>query len=159
MRGFVIVQTRAGAFIQASEPFYNEPEDIPYINRFATGTMTLAAQAGDRFYVVCFLAGQIAYPPPAPAFPPILKQGSFMEVFAEGNQITQTYDPRENYLINSKFNYPFPSNDWQTFLNSRNGLLTVTHGGGEVRGYLKDANRKLTDGSTDWLIRSTFGNS
>jgi hypothetical protein len=159
MRGFIIIQLRAGVLVQTSVEFFNEPDVVPFVNRMAKGTMTVAAAAGDRFYVVCFLAGATAYPPPAPVFPPVLKRGSYMEVFADGNQITQTYDPRENYLINSKFNYPFPSMDWQTFLNSRNGLLTVTHGGGEVRGFLKDANRKLTDGSTDWIIRSTFGNS
>lgn len=159
MRGFIIIQLRAGVLIQTSVEFFNEPDVIPYVDRTATGTMTVAAAAGDRFYVVCFLAGATAYPPPAPVFPPVLKSGSYMEVFASGNKITQTYDPQVNYLINSKFNYPFPSLDWQTFLNARNGLLTVTHAGGTVRGYLKDAIRKLTDGSTDWIIRSTFGNS
>jgi hypothetical protein len=159
MRGFIIVQTRAGAFVQASEPFYNSEDVTPFINRRARGTMTVAAQAGDRFYVVCFLAGQLAYPPPAPTFPPVLKQGSFMEVFAEGNTISQTYDPRENYLINSKFVYPVSSQEWQNFLASRNGLLTITHSGGEVQGFLKDANRKLNDGTTDWVIRSNFAGS
>jgi hypothetical protein len=159
MKGFVIVQTRAGAFVQASEPFYNGPDVVPYLNRTAKGTMTLAAQSGDRFYVVCFLAGSAAYSPPLPPFPPVLKPSSFMEVFASGNTITQTYDPRENYLINSKFAYPVSSQEWQNFLASRNGLLTVTHSGGEVQGFLKDANRKLNDGTTDWLIRSNFGNS
>lgn len=159
MRSMIIAQVRAGALVQTSNIFFPETENILYVDRTFNLSMTAAAAAGDRFYVVCSGAGSVAYSPPIPAIPPIIKAGSFMEVFAEGNEITQTYDPQVNYLINSKFNYPFPSLDWQTFLNARNGLLTVTHAGGTVRGYLKDAIRKLTDGSTDWLIRSTFSNS
>lgn len=159
MRSMIIAQVRAGALVQTSNIFFPETENILYVDRTFNLSMTVAAAAGDRFYVVCSGAGSVAYSPPIPAIPPIIKAGSFMEVFAEGNEITQTYDPQVNYLINSKFNYPFPSLDWQTFLNARNGLLTVTHAGGTVRGYLKDAIRKLTDGSTDWLIRSTFSNS
>ena len=159
MRSMIIAQVRAGVLVQTSNIFFPEEENILYVDRTFNLSMTVAAAAGDRFFVVCSGAGSVGYSPPLPAIPPIIKAGSYMEVFAEGNQITQTYDPRENYLINSKFVYPVTSQEWQTFLNSRNGLLTVTHSGGEVRGFLKDANRKLTDGTTDWLIRSTFGNS
>lgn len=159
MRGFVIVQLRGGSFVQASEPFYNDPDNIPFVNRSARGTFTVAAAAGDRFYVVCVLAGQAAYPPPAPVFPPILKPDSFMEVFASGNQITQTYDPQSNYLVNSSFNYPVPSTDWQFFNSNRFGTINVTHGFGVVTGFLKEASRNLYNGSTDFVLRSRFAES
>jgi len=160
MQQMIIAQVRAGVLVQTSEIFYAQPEQVLYINRTFELTMTVAAAAGDRFYVVCAGAGSLAYSPPnIPAIPPILKTGSYMEVFAQANQITHTYDPADNYLINSSFNYPMASNDWQSFVSSKFGVIEITHTNGAVRGFLKEANRKLNDGMTEFVIRSNFANS
>lgn len=163
MRSMVIAQSRAGVLVQTSQIFfwngYPNLEPNPYVNRTFDLSMTAVAAAGDRFYVVCVGAGQVAYPPPAPAIPPIIKQGSFMEVFADGNEITQTYDPAENYLIETSFEYPTAPETWRDFLNQRFGTFTVTHPNGRVRGFLKEANRNLHTGKTDWVLRSNFGDS
>lgn len=159
MRSMIIAQVRAGALVQTSDIFLPAQEDIIYINRTFDLSVTVAAAAGDRFYVVCSGAGSVAYSPPIPAIPPIIKAGSFMEVFASGNQITQTYDPQSNYLINSSFNYPIPSTDWQFFNANRFGTINVTHGFGVVTGFLKEASRNLYNGSTDFVLRSRFAES
>lgn len=159
MRSMIIAQVRAGALVQTSDIFLPAQEDIIYINRTFDLSVTVAAAAGDRFYVVCSGAGSVAYSPPIPAIPPIIKAGSFMEVFASGNQITQTYDPQSNYLINSSFNYPIPSTDWQFFNANRFGVINATHSFGVVTGFLKEASRKLYTGSTDFILRSRFAES
>jgi hypothetical protein len=73
--------------------------------------------------------------------------------------IEKTYDPADNYLITTSFDYPVSSTEWQSFLDNRNGEITVNHANGSIKGYLKDATRKLENGITEWQIRSNFGNS
>tara|TARA_R110000868_G_scaffold334194_1_gene594878 strand:+ start:6639 stop:8573 length:1935 start_codon:yes stop_codon:yes gene_type:complete len=73
--------------------------------------------------------------------------------------IEKTYNPEDNYLIETSFDYPLTSGDWQSFLNDRHGLVTVPYSNGTVRGYLKDVSRSLNEGITEWKISSNFGNS
>lgn len=73
--------------------------------------------------------------------------------------IEKTYNPDENYLISSTFNYPTTPEEWRTFLEGRHGVITVTHKGGIVQGYLKEAIRKFENGMTEWKISSTFNNA
>lgn len=153
MYAFIIAQVRAGVLVQTSEIFQVE-NSTSTLNRELNLTMSVAAEAGDRFYVICAAGGGATT-----VFPPILKVGSYFEVFAQANQITQTYDPADNYLINSSFNYPMASNDWQSFVSSKFGVIEITHANGAVRGFLKEANRKLNDGMTEFVIRSNFANS
>ena len=73
--------------------------------------------------------------------------------------ITKTYNPYNTYLVETAFEIPMGSQDWQTFLADRNGRISVTHKNGTIRGYLKDVTRNLESGMADWTIRSTFGDS
>lgn len=150
---FVIAQSRAGVLVQTSE-IYDVDNSTSTINRSIDMTFTCAAEAGDRFYVVCVRGGGATH-----VTPPVLKVGSYFEVFASANQITQTYDPADNYMINTNFTYPVPSDEWTGFLSSRFGLIDITHANGGVQGYLKEAKRKLNEGMTDFIIRSKFINS
>ena len=73
--------------------------------------------------------------------------------------IEKTYNPDQNYLISSTFNYPITPEQWQDFLNDRHGLITVTHGRGRVQGYLQNAIRNFDTGMTEWKIKSNFNNA
>jgi hypothetical protein len=95
----------------------------------------------------------------AGAFPPIFKSGSSFEVIANGNTITQTYDPQDVFLINTEVSIPHDSQAWQTFLSSIHTEIEVGYNNGTVRGHLKDATRRLESGLTDWVIRSNFASA
>jgi len=73
--------------------------------------------------------------------------------------IEKTYNSEDNYLIETSFDYPLTSSQWQSFLDDRYGLITVPYSNGSIRGYLKDVTRGLNDGITEWKISSNFGNS
>lgn len=73
--------------------------------------------------------------------------------------IEKTYNPDDNYLINTTFSYTIEPETWKDFLNDRHGRITVTHKNGIIYGYLREATRNLEDGITDWKIRSTFGDA
>jgi len=85
-------------------------------------------------------------------------QDSFFQV-NDLDFIEKTYDPAENYLINTSFTYPFTSNEWSDFLDKRNSKVIVNYNNGTITGYLKDVTRKLEEGMTEWEIRSNFGNA
>lgn len=82
-------------------------------------------------------------------------QDSFFQV-NDLDFIEKTYDPQENYLINTTFNYPLSPQEWSDFLDDRHGRITVTHKNGTIYGYLREATRNFEDGITEWKIRSTF---
>lgn len=86
---------------------------------------------------------------------PTVLQDSFFQV-NDLDFIEKTYDPQENYLINSTFNYPLSPQEWSSFLDNRHGRITVTHKNGIIYGYLREATRNFEDGITEWKIRSTF---
>jgi hypothetical protein len=164
MNGFVIAQIRpsnpiATRLVGISDPFYGTPTGAPYTNRTAVGSFTNVAASGDEFYVVCFQGGALAYSPPLPAIPPIFKPGCSLEVFAAGNTITQTYDPQDNFLINTEVSIPHDSQAWQTFLSSIHTEIEIGYNNGRVTGHLKDATRRLESGITDWVIRSNFASA
>jgi hypothetical protein len=71
----------------------------------------------------------------------------------------QTYNPNDNLLIETSYEYPMTSVEWMNFLSEQFKSMTVTYNGGMVQGYIKDVTRQLENGNTDWLIRSNFGNS
>ena len=85
-------------------------------------------------------------------------QDSFFQV-NDLDFIEKTYDPEENYLIKTSFDYPLTSQDWQDFLDNRYGEVTVNHANGQIVGFLNDVTRRLEDGITEWSIKSTFENS
>jgi len=89
---------------------------------------------------------------------PDIVQDSFFQV-NDLDFIEKTYNPEENYLINTSFNYPIAPEQWHNFLDDRHGEITVNHPNGTIRGYLRDATRNFEDGITEWKIRSTFGDS
>jgi hypothetical protein len=83
---------------------------------------------------------------------------SYFKVF-DPFTFEQTYNPNDNLLIETSYEYPMTSEQWMNFLNEQFKSMTVTYNGGEVQGYIKDVTRQLENGNTDWLIRSNFGNS
>ena len=85
-------------------------------------------------------------------------QDSFFQV-NDLDFIEKTYNPDDNYLINTTFSYPIEPETWKDFLNDRHGRITVQHANGIIYGYLREATRNLEDGITDWKIRSTFGDA
>jgi hypothetical protein len=85
-------------------------------------------------------------------------QDSFFQV-NDLDFIEKTYNSEDNYLIETSFDYPLTSGDWQSFLDDRYGLITVPYSNGTIRGYLKDVTRGLNDGIAEWKISSNFGNS
>lgn len=73
--------------------------------------------------------------------------------------IEKTYEASENYLISSSFKKPNTPTEWIDFLDDRHGLITVTHKGGQVKGYFQEAIRDFENGMTEWKISSTFNNA
>ena len=87
---------------------------------------------------------------------PEIRGGSYFQV-NDLDFIEKTYESSENYLVSSSFNYHLTPDDWQNFLDDRHGLITATYsGGGQVKGYLKEAIRDFESGLTEWKISSTF---
>jgi hypothetical protein len=160
MNGFIIVQIRPSLspfnrLVGVSNELYANPYDTaPYFNNQINGTLTAAAAAGDEFYMVCFQVGNISQSPPL-----LYKADSFFRVSAAGNTITQTYDPQDNFLINTEVSIPHDSLTWQTFLSSIHTEIEIGYNNGRVTGHLKDATRRLESGITDWVIRSNFASA
>jgi hypothetical protein len=85
-------------------------------------------------------------------------QDSFFQV-NDLDFIEKTYDPAENYLMKTSFDYHLSSQTWQDFLDDRYGEITLNHPNGQIVGFINDVTRNLQDGMTEWEIRSTFENS
>jgi hypothetical protein len=115
------------------------------------GSATMFLNSGDRLVVMCtfrsLLSASEGY-----------QNTCFFKV-EDGLTIERTFDPTVNYLINTEFEYPIQSGDWNDFLANRYGKVVVQYNNGIIVGYLRDASRVLEDGTTDWKIRSTFNNS
>lgn len=117
-------------------------EDGAYVY---SASVTLSANTGDRIAIGLFNATDVL-------------AGSFFRV-NDLDFIEKTYNSDENYLVETNFNYPITPESWVSFLNDRHGKITVNHQNGTIRGYLRDVTRSLNNGSTEWKIRSNFGNS
>lgn len=110
-----------------------------------SASATISANIGDRIAVGLFNATDVL-------------NGSTFQV-NDLDFIEKTYNSEDNYLIETSFDYPITSSQWQSFLDDRHGLVTVPYSNGSINGYLKDVNRRLNDGMTEWNIRSNFANS
>jgi hypothetical protein len=117
------------------------------------GSATVAATAGDKL-TVRFSGIDTG----SGTHPVTLHNGSFIEIPGRG-LITKTYDPMDNLLIKTTFNFPVTPESWSSFLSQKFGIFIATFQKGQVRGFLKEANRNLMTGKTDWILRSTFGES
>jgi hypothetical protein len=106
---------------------------------------TVYLDAGDRLAILGFNTQQI------------LQDSSFQ--VNDLDFIEKTYNPDDNYLINTTFSYPIEPETWNSFLADRHGRISVQHANGIIYGYLREATRNLEDGITDWKIRSTFGDA
>ena len=161
MESFVIAQIRptnpiATRLVGISDLFFASPDGAQqgWFNRSAEGTLTVAAAAGDEFYVICvqggFAGGAVG------AFPPVFKSSSFFEVFAAGNTITQTYDIADNYLLKSSVRYPIPADWWRQFRNNWHQRIQLTYNSGQAFGYVRDIKRPIYSGDADVEIVSKF---
>jgi len=138
---------------EISNAGYNEQGDLYFENGYSVceGSITMFLNAGDRLVVVSTFISQNA---PFQGYQP----SSFFKVI-DNLTIERTFDPQTNYLINTTFTYPITPETWRNFLSNRHGVITVEHQNGTIKGYLREASRNIDTGSTEWKIRSTFGDS
>ena len=136
--GSVVSQTVLDSLVVSNEQFVNGFFEMNI-------SWTTFMDSGDRLAVGIVNIGEIW-------------EDSFFQV-NDLDFIEKVYDPADNYLMKTSFDYPFTSQDWQGFLDDRYGRITVNHPNGQIVGFLNDVTRSLETGETEWEIKSTFENS
>lgn len=110
-----------------------------------SGSATIAANAGDRIAIGLRNGTDIL-------------SDSIFQV-NDLDFIEKTYDPFNIALIETSIEYPINTLDWKSFLANRHGIINITYNNGQISGHLKDVQRQLETGETEWTIISNFANS
>ena len=68
----------------------------------------------------------------------------------------QVYDEKDNYLIETAFEYHIPKGDWDAILSNIFGTFTATYNSGQVVGYIDEIERNTYNGMSNVSLVSNF---